>query len=116
MERVSRGDEDAFAALYDVIAGPVHGIVVKVLRDRAQSEEVTQEVLIEVWRQAPRYRPDKGTVMTWVLTIAHRRAVDRVRSARAATATSTKTPRKRPCTAARCSGSGKTQLLTGSLR
>ncbi|MFG2616271.1 ECF RNA polymerase sigma factor SigK [Streptomyces sp. NPDC048507] len=86
MERVSRGDEEAFAALYDVIAGPVHGIVVKVLRDRAQSEEVTQEVLIEVWRQAPRYRPDKGTVMTWVLTVAHRRAVDRVRSARAATA------------------------------
>lgn len=86
MEHVARGDQDAFAALYDVIAGPVHGIVVKVLRDRAQSEEVTQEVLIEVWRQAPRYRPDKGTVMTWVLTIAHRRAVDRVRSAQAATA------------------------------
>ncbi|MGW7099534.1 sigma-70 family RNA polymerase sigma factor [Streptomyces sp. NPDC054838] len=86
MELIARGDQDAFAALYEVIAGPVHGIVVRVLRDRAQSEEVTQEVLIEVWRQAPRYRPDKGSVMTWVMTIAHRRAVDRVRSAQAATA------------------------------
>lgn len=86
MQRIARGDQDAFSALYEVIAGPVHGIVVRVLRDRAQSEEVTQEVLIEVWRQAPRYRPDKGAVMTWVMTIAHRRAVDRVRSAQAATA------------------------------
>ncbi|MFF1558499.1 sigma-70 family RNA polymerase sigma factor [Streptomyces sp. NPDC058279] len=86
MQRIARGDQDAFTALYEVIAGPVHGIVVRVLRDRAQSEEVTQEVLIEVWRQAPRYRPDKGAVMTWVMTIAHRRAVDRVRSAQAATA------------------------------
>ncbi|GHB60878.1 RNA polymerase sigma factor SigK [Streptomyces cirratus] len=86
MGLIARGDQDAFAELYEVIAGPVHGIVVRVLRDRAQSEEVTQEVLIEVWRQAPRYRPDKGSVMTWVMTIAHRRAVDRVRSAQAATA------------------------------
>ncbi|MFJ6719267.1 MULTISPECIES: sigma-70 family RNA polymerase sigma factor [unclassified Streptomyces] len=86
MQLIARGDQDAFAELYGVIAGPVHGIVVRVLRDRAQSEEVTQEVLIEVWRQAPRYRPDKGSVMTWVMTIAHRRAVDRVRSAQAATA------------------------------
>ncbi|MFD2118678.1 sigma factor [Streptomyces cirratus] len=74
MGLIARGDQDAFAELYEVIAGPVHGIVVRVLRDRAQSEEVTQEVLIEVWRQAPRYRPDKGSVMTWVMTIAHRRA------------------------------------------
>lgn len=86
MERVARGDEDAFAALYDVVAGPVFGIAVKVLRDRAQSEEVAQEVMIDVWRQAPRYRSDKGSVMTWVMTIAHRRAVDRVRSAQAAAA------------------------------
>ncbi|MFI9063361.1 ECF RNA polymerase sigma factor SigK [Streptomyces sp. NPDC053429] len=86
MALIAGGDQDAFAQLYEVIAGPVHGIVVRVLRDRAQSEEVTQEVLIEVWRQAPRYRPDKGSVMTWVMTIAHRRAVDRVRSAQAATA------------------------------
>ncbi|MER5731055.1 ECF RNA polymerase sigma factor SigK [Streptomyces sp. NPDC002138] len=84
MARVALGDQEAFAALYDVIAGPVFGIVLKVLRDRAQSEEVTQEVMIEVWRGAARYQPAQGSVATWTATLAHRRAVDRVRSAQAA--------------------------------
>ncbi|MFD3875103.1 ECF RNA polymerase sigma factor SigK [Streptomyces sp. NPDC058623] len=84
MERVSQGDKDAFSVLYDAVAATVFGIAVKVVRDRAQSEEVAQEVMIDVWRQAARYRPEQGAVMTWVATIAHRRAVDRVRSAQAA--------------------------------
>jgi RNA polymerase sigma-70 factor (ECF subfamily) len=81
---VARGDRDAFAALYDVVSGPVLGLVTSVLRDPAQSEEVTQEVLVEVWRTAARFRPDRGSAMTWVMTLAHRRAVDRVRSAQSA--------------------------------
>ena len=81
---VALGDQDAFAAVYDAVAGPVLGVVRAVLRDRAQSEEVTQEVLVEVWRTAPRYRPERGTAINWILTLAHRRAVDRVRSAQAA--------------------------------
>lgn len=84
MDRVARGDADAFAALYDRISGPVFGLVRSVLRDPAQAEEVTQEVLVEVWRCAARYRPERGTVLGWVMTLAHRRAVDRVRSAQAA--------------------------------
>ncbi len=63
----------------------VFGLVLRVLRDPAQSEEVAQEVMIELWRQAARYRSDAGSVTTWAATIAHRRAVDRVRSAQAAT-------------------------------
>jgi RNA polymerase sigma-70 factor (ECF subfamily) len=82
---VAKGDQDAFAALYDHIAAPVLGIVRSVVRNPAQSEEVSQEVLVEVWRKAARFRPDKGSALAWVLTIAHRRAVDRVRSAQAAT-------------------------------
>ncbi|WP_055701264.1 MULTISPECIES: sigma-70 family RNA polymerase sigma factor [Streptomyces] len=84
--RVARGDQQAFSGVYDAVAGPVFGVVRGVLRDHAQSEEVTQEVLVEVWRTAPRYRPDRGTAMNWVLTLAHRRAVDRVRSVEAASA------------------------------
>ncbi|MBK6009863.1 ECF RNA polymerase sigma factor SigK [Streptomyces sp. MBT53] len=84
--RVALGDEDAFAGVYDVVAGPVLGVVRAVLRDQAQSEEVTQEVLVEVWRTAPRYRSDRGTAINWILTLAHRRAIDRVRSADAAAA------------------------------
>ncbi|MFF8691130.1 ECF RNA polymerase sigma factor SigK [Streptomyces sp. NPDC015144] len=85
MQKVAHGDKQAFSALYDALAPMVFGIVVKVVRDRAQSEEVAQEVMIDLWRQAARYRPDAGSVTTWAATIAHRRAVDRVRSAQAAT-------------------------------
>ncbi|QKV81612.1 ECF RNA polymerase sigma factor SigK [Amycolatopsis sp. Hca4] len=80
LRQVAAGDETAFASLYDLIAGPVLGLVTRVLRSHAQAEEVTQEVLVEVWRKATRYEPERGSALSWVLTIAHRRAVDRVRS------------------------------------
>ncbi|WP_432038887.1 sigma-70 family RNA polymerase sigma factor [Streptomyces cucumeris] len=86
MARVARGDREAFSAVYDVVAAPVLGVVRGVLRDRAQSEEVTQEVLVEVWRTAARYRRDRGTAVNWILTLAHQRAVDRVRSVEASAA------------------------------
>jgi RNA polymerase sigma-70 factor (ECF subfamily) len=82
---VARGDQDAFERLYDRIAGSVLGVVRRVLRDPAQSEEVAQEVLTEVWRTAARFDPARGSASTWILTMAHRRAVDRVRSAQSAT-------------------------------
>jgi RNA polymerase sigma-70 factor (ECF subfamily) len=80
---VGTGDRDAFARLYPLIAGQVLGMAVRVVRDRAQAEEVAQEALVEVWRSASRYEPGRGSAITWVLTIAHRRAVDRVRSEQA---------------------------------
>jgi RNA polymerase sigma-70 factor, ECF subfamily len=85
LSKVARGDQDAFEAVYDQVAGPVYGLIRKVVRDPAQSEEVTQEVLLEVWRVASRFDPARGSAATWIMTIAHRRAIDRVRSAAAAT-------------------------------
>jgi RNA polymerase sigma-70 factor, ECF subfamily len=81
---VARGDQTAFATVYDRSAAQVFGLVRRVVRDPAQSEEVTQEVMLEVWRTASRFDPHRGSAMTWLMTMAHRRAVDRVRSGQAA--------------------------------
>jgi RNA polymerase sigma-70 factor, ECF subfamily len=77
---VARGDVAAFDTVFDQVSAPVFGVVLRVMRDPAQSEEVTQEVLLEVWRTAFRFDPAKGSPMAWIMTLAHRRAVDRVRS------------------------------------
>jgi RNA polymerase sigma-70 factor, ECF subfamily len=83
LHRVARGDTAAFELLYDRVAGSVFGVIRHVLRDPAQSEEVTQEVLVEVWRTATRFDGARGSASTWIHTMAHRRAIDRVRSAQA---------------------------------
>lgn len=84
LERVSRGDERAFAELFDRLAPAVLGLVQRVLRDPARSEEVAQEVFLQVWQQARRFDAERGRAKTWVLTLAHRRAVDAVRREQAA--------------------------------
>ncbi|WP_426593653.1 ECF RNA polymerase sigma factor SigK [Cellulomonas sp. McL0617] len=77
---VAAGDDTAFAALYDALGRSVFGTCLGVLRDPDHAAEVAQEVWVEVWRQAPRYDAGRGSARTWALTLAHRRAVDRVRS------------------------------------
>lgn len=79
MERVQHGDDAAFALLYDELSGVVFGSIKRVLRDPAMSEEVAQEVFIELWRTAERFDPQRASVSTWAVTVARRRAVDRVR-------------------------------------
>ena len=80
LERVATGDQRAFSELYDLLSPRVFGLIKRLLRDHAQSEEVTQEVFLEIWQTATRFDPNKGGATTWILTMAHRRAVDRVRS------------------------------------
>lgn len=82
---VARGDQAAFTTFYDRTAAQVFGLVRRVVRDPAQSEEVTQEVMLEVWRTAARFDPHRGSPSAWLMTLSHRRAVDRVRAGQAAT-------------------------------
>jgi len=84
LKRSSRGDGDAFARFYDATAARAFGLAVRVVRDRAQAEEVAQEAFLEVWRTAARFDSGRGSAIGWLLTIVHRKAVDRVRSAEAA--------------------------------
>lgn len=85
LKACGRSDEAAFAQLYDATASRAVGLAVRVVRDPAQAEEVAQEAFLEIWRTAARFDPAKGSPLGWLLTIVHRKAVDRVRSAEAST-------------------------------
>jgi RNA polymerase sigma-70 factor (ECF subfamily) len=80
LRRAGRGDQSAFADLFDELSPMVHGVVLKVVRDPSQAEEVAQEVFVELWRLAARFDGSKGSARSWAATLAHRRAIDRVRS------------------------------------
>lgn len=77
--KVASGDDEAFAAVYDAVAGRVLGLARRITRNHALAEEVTQEVMVEVWRTAPRFDRQRGSAIGWILTMTHRRSVDRVR-------------------------------------
>ncbi len=80
---VALGDEAAFEELYDAVSPRVYGLVRRVVRDPSQSQEVTQEIFVDIWQQAARFDADRGRAMSWILVMAHRRAVDRVRASQA---------------------------------
>jgi RNA polymerase sigma-70 factor (ECF subfamily) len=84
LSRSARGDEAAFADLYDATAARLYGLAVRVVRDPAQAEEVTQEAYLQAWRSCAQFDPARGSALSWLMTLTHRRAVDRVRSAEAA--------------------------------
>lgn len=85
LSRSARGDQHAFAELYDATSSRIFGLALRVVRDPAQAEEVVQEAFLEVWKTSTRFDSDRGSALSWLMTICHRKAVDRVRSAEAST-------------------------------
>ncbi len=85
LSRIALADDVAFARFYDLTCNRVYGMALRVLCDRGFAEEVTQEAYLQVWRSAGSFRPESGSAISWLVTIAHRRAVDRVRSESAST-------------------------------
>lgn len=83
VQRVAAGDRDAFGALFDRHGRIVLGILVRMLSSAPEAEEVLQEVFLQVWTGADRYRPERGTPVGWMVMMARSRALDRLRSDRA---------------------------------
>ncbi len=96
MTRVARGDAEAFSELYDQTSSMVYGLALRVVRSEAMAEEVTQEVFLQVWRQASGFDAQRGSVKSWMATLAHRRAVDVVRRSQSARDRELKVPADGP--------------------
>ena len=79
IRRLTRGDHKALGEFYDLYAGLVNGLAIRILRDPAEAEDTVQEVFVQVWRQAARFDPSRGTPEAWLCTMARTRALDRLR-------------------------------------
>lgn len=83
IDRSASADAGAFGCLYDEVASRVFALILRVINDRALAEEILQDVFLEIWTKSGSFDPVRGAAMSWILTIAHRRAVDGVRRRRA---------------------------------
>jgi RNA polymerase sigma-70 factor (ECF subfamily) len=79
LRRLAAGDQKALGEFYDLYAGLANGLALRILRDTADAEDVVQEAFVQVWRQAGRYDPRRGSPQAWLCTIARTRALDRLR-------------------------------------
>jgi RNA polymerase sigma-70 factor (ECF subfamily) len=80
ISRVALGDRAAFSALYDATSAKLFGTCLRVLKVRAEAEEVLQEVFVTIWQKADRYQVTGHSPMTWLITLARNRAIDRLRA------------------------------------
>jgi len=79
LRRLSSGDHVALGQVYDRYAGLVNGLALRILRNRTEAEDVVQEVFVQIWRQAERFDPTRGSPEAWICTITRTRALDRLR-------------------------------------
>jgi RNA polymerase sigma-70 factor (ECF subfamily) len=84
MAAIAGGDQVALGQLYDRYGGLALGIATRVVQDRGVAEEVVQDAFVAAWRRAASYDPDRAEARTWLLSIVHHRAIDRIRGVAAA--------------------------------
>ncbi len=77
--RVTKGDEQALLELYDRYASRVYALALRILKEPMMAEEAVQDTFLKVWNHAREYQPQRGTLQIWLLTIARRTALDRLR-------------------------------------
>ena len=82
LARIAQGDREAFGCFYDAFAGLALGLIRRILRDPVASEDVLQEVFWQIWQEAGRYDPRRGSPEAWVVMRAKTRAIDRLRAVR----------------------------------
>ena len=80
LSQVGGGDRRALEALYSETSAKLLAVCLRILTDRAESEDVLQEVYITVWRRAGSYDASRAAPMTWLSTVARNRAIDRLRA------------------------------------
>lgn len=80
LRRVAKGDRSAFEELYDRFSGVLFSTAYRVLNNQEATEDVTQDVFIQIWEKAPLYNPALGKPMTWAITLTRNKAIDRLRS------------------------------------
>lgn len=82
LSAVGQEDRDAFAELYRMTSARVFGVILRMVRDRAEAEDLLQDVFVSVWRRASAFDPARGSAMTWLITLARNRTIDRLREHR----------------------------------
>jgi RNA polymerase sigma-70 factor (ECF subfamily) len=82
LQRVARGDKQAFAELYDRFSAPLYATALRILRDPAEAQDIVHDVFVTVWDKAAAFETERGSAFSWVVTLVRNRAIDRVRSRR----------------------------------
>ena len=80
IERIGRGDQSAFSALYDRLSRPLYSLALRMLGDAGDAQDALQDVFLQIWSRAATYNPEQSTVFSWTMLLTRSRVIDRLRA------------------------------------
>ena len=80
IERIGRGDQSAFSALYDRLSRPLYSLALRMLGDAGDAQDALQDVFLQIWSRAATYNPEQSTVFSWTVLLTRSRVIDRLRA------------------------------------